>query len=579
MLSLTSTDPVHTQTRRRSDIPDLNGNTEGLKASQVKSLKALFQSRIPQGLFLSPPVARRITEISRETRRQVGVLVDRLGYVKYVLVGDAHSIFIPDLGRARAGSGRFRGLRLVVSNLRSEGLSKDNLTDLTLLALDCVVVVQSGTDGLPGPIEYGYVLPPEEVRSEESIWRLEQRESVHQWEEDFQGFINDLEARFARADRVQDVDGGTKAILIGVGGRDQVEAALRLEELERLAETAGLKVADRILQFRSKVDARTLIGKGKLQEVLLRSMHLGAEVLIFDRELSPSQLRNVATETELSVLDRTQLILDIFAQRAQTKEGRLQVELAQLRYRKPRLSAMPTAMSRLSGGIGGRGPGETKLEINRRRADEREIRITKELKKRGKQRGMRRDRRRKVGLPLVSIVGYTNAGKSTLLNKMTRSNVDAEDKLFATLDPTSRRLRFPRDREVILTDTVGFIRELPKELVEAFRSTLEEVIEADLLVHVVDAGSGESPIHIKSVNTVLEKLKCSDIPQILVFNKLDSIQSERLSELQQEHPDALFISAYTGEGLTNLMDAIEQAIFRSRAKEQYESEEPGHPVD
>lgn len=570
MLTLTSTEPVHSQPRRRSDIPDLNGNTEGLKASQVKSLKSLFQSRIPQGRFLSPPVARRITEISRDTRRQVGVLVDRLGYVKYVVVGDAHSIFIPELGRARAGSGRFRGLRLVVSNLRGEGLSKDNLTDLTLLSLDCVVVIQAGMNGLPGPIEYGYVLPPEEVRDEESIWRLEQRESVHQWEEDFQAFISDLEARFARADRVQDVDGGTKAILIGVGGQNQVESALRLEELERLAETAGLKVADRILQFRKKVDPRTLIGKGKLQEVLLRSMHLDAEVLIFDRELSPSQLRNVATETELSVLDRTQLILDIFAQRAQTKEGRLQVELAQLRYRKPRLAAMPTAMSRLSGGIGGRGPGETKLEINRRRADERETRITKELKKRGKQRGMRRERRRKVGLPLVSIVGYTNAGKSTLLNKMTRSKVDAEDKLFATLDPTSRRLRFPRDREVILTDTVGFIRDLPKELVEAFRSTLEEVIEADLLVHVVDAGSGEAALHIRSVNTVLQKLKAADIPQLLVFNKLDSIQSERLAELQLEYPEALYISAHTGENLTQLMDAIEQAIFRSRAKAEYE---------
>ena len=355
-----------------------------------------------------------------------------------------------------------------------------------------------------------------------------------------------------------------------MGGQNQVESALRLEELERLAETAGLKVADGILQFRKKVDPRTLIGKGKLQEVLLRSMHLDAEVLIFDRELSPSQLRNVATETELSVLDRTQLILDIFAQRAQTKEGRLQVELAQLRYRKPRLAAMPTAMSRLSGGIGGRCPGETKLEINRRRADERETRITKELKKRGKQRGMRRERRRKVGLPLVSIVGYTNAGKSTLLNKMTRSKVDAEDKLFATLDPTSRRLRFPRDREVILTDTVGFIRELPKELVEAFRSTLEEVIEADLFVHVVDAGSGEAAVHIKSVNTVLQKLKAADIPQLLVFNKLDSIQSERLAELQLEYPEALYISAYTGENLTQLMDAIEQAIFRSRAKAEYE---------
>lgn len=547
-------------------IPDLSGNTEGLKASQVKALKSLFRSRVPQGRFLTVPVARRMASISRETRRQVGLLVDRLGYVKFVLVGDAHSIFIPDLGRSRAGSGRFRGLRLVVTHLRGEGLTKDNFTDLSLLSLDCVVVMQSNPEGLPGPIEYAYALPPHEVHGNEDIWRVEQRDGVYDWEEDYGAFIEDLEARHARSSGPEKVQDGVKAILIGVGGQDAEEARLRLEELERLAQTSGLQVADRIVQFRDRPDQRTLIGKGKLQDALLRSMHLDAEVLVFDRELSPSQLRNVATETELKVLDRTQLILDIFAQRAQTKEGKLQVELAQLRYRKPRLKVMPTAMSRLTGGIGGRGPGETKLEINRRRADERENRLSAELKKRGKQRAMRRDRRRKVGLPLVSIVGYTNAGKSTLLNRMTRSEVDAEDKLFATLDPTSRRLRFPRDREVILTDTVGFIRELPKELVEAFRSTLEEVVEADLLLHVVDAGSSESTTHIQSVQNVLERLGCERTPQLLVFNKLDSISSEQRDALALDHPDALFVSAISGEGLQQLMERIEQSLFRAKAK-------------
>jgi GTP-binding protein HflX len=297
-------------------------------------------------------------------------------------------------------------------------------------------------------------------------------------------------------------------------------------------------------------------------------MHLGAEVLVFNRELSPSQLRNVATSTELNVLDRTQLILDIFAQRASTSEGKLQVELAQLRYRKPRLAIMPTAMSRLTGGIGGRGPGETKLEINRRRADERETRLSRQLKKLGKQRGMRRDRRRRVGLPLVSIVGYTNAGKSTLLNRMTKSKVDAEDKLFATLDPTSRRLRFPRDREVILTDTVGFIRALPKELVEAFRSTLEEVVDADLLVHAVDAGSEEADGHIRAVNDVLKRLDAADKPTLLVFNKLDTVDAERVEELRTRYPDALFVSALDGTGLHPLMEEIEQWIFRQRAGER-----------
>ena len=544
-------------------MPDLHGNTSGLKTSQVKALKSLYERRIPQAQFLTPELARRLTETSRECGRQVGLVVDRMGFVRHVLVGDAHKVFIPDLGRSRAGSGRFRGLRLIIGQLRGEGLTKDNLTDLTLLSLDAVIVVNAGTDGLPGAVEWAHMLPPDDVS--EDIWWKQARPSVHHWDEDFIAFIQELEGRFARSDRLRDVDGRQKAILVGVGlGRDGRNARSSLEELDRLADTAGLDVVDTVLQMRRKPDGRTLIGKGKLSDVLLRSMHLGAEVLIFDRELAPSQLRNIATATELSVLDRTQLILDIFAQRATTKEGKLQVELAQLRYRKPRLAIMPTAMSRLTGGVGSRGPGETKLEINRRRADERLTRIARELKKLGKHRGMRRDRRRKVGLPMVSIVGYTNAGKSTLLNRMTASKVDARDALFATLDPTSRRLRFPEEREVILTDTVGFIRALPKELVEAFRSTLEEVVEADLLVHVVDASSEERDVHIESVDDVLRRLGAGETPTLVVFNKLDAVTPTRLEELRQEFPDALLCSAHTGEGLGRLMREVEHTLWQTR---------------
>jgi GTP-binding protein HflX len=342
------------------------------------------------------------------------------------------------------------------------------------------------------------------------------------------------------------------------------EARLSLDELERLTTTAGLEVVDRALQVRREADNRTLIGKGKLQELLLKAMHLGAEVLIFDGELSPSQLRNIATETELAVLDRTQLILDIFAQRATTRDGKLQVELAQLKYRKPRLAIMPTAMSRLTGGIGGRGPGETKLEINRRRADERLDRVADQLKELGKQRGRRRDRRKRVNLPLVAICGYTNAGKSTLLNTMTNAKVDAEDKLFATLDPTSRRMRFPAEREVILTDTVGFIRRLPKELIEAFRSTLEEVVEADLLLHVVDAASGEKDVHMREVDRVLKQLDAHEIPRVVVFNKADQLSPEAQAELQVER-GGLLVSALTREGLDVLLVEVERQIFRDRA--------------
>jgi len=492
-------------------------------------------------------------------------MIDRRGRISHVIVGDAHQLFIPDLRRHRAGTGRFRGLRLIHTHLRGEGLSRDDLTDLALLRLDAIVVIQAQSDGLPGWAEVG-TLDPEAKAGDGEPWTVERIASIHKWDTDFLGFISELEALFSRADATRRVPGAEGAIVIGAATRDVSNAEASLDELVRLAHTAGLDVMDRFLQVRRKLDGRLVVGKGKLSEILVRAMQLDAECLIFDRELSPSQLRNIATETELKVVDRTQLILDIFAQRATTREGKLQVELAQLRYRKPRLAIMPTAMSRLTGGIGGRGPGETKLEINRRRADERMNRMEKQLSKLGKDRSLRRGRRRRVGLPQVSIVGYTNAGKSTLLNRMTHSKVDAEDKLFATLDPTSRRLRFPEAREVILTDTVGFIRKLPKDLIHAFRSTLEEVSEADLLLEVVDASSPEIDTHLAEVEDTLAQLGCTDTPIIRVLNKADAVDPSLWNALQDRY-DGYLVSARKGKGLERLMVEIERRLFRERAEE------------
>lgn len=517
---------------------------------------------------MSPEFARRMTELSRQSNRQIGVLVDRLGVVESVLVGDAHQLFIPDLGRIRAGAGRFRGLRLIHTHLRNEGLSKDDLTDLTLLRLDAIVVIQAQADGLPGPVEYGYLLPP----GSSEMWRVEKQATVHAWDEDFGLFIRDLEGQFKSAAKVRKVEGQEGAVLVSVTTGDPRTARLSLDELERLANTAGLAVMDRVLQVRRELDGRTLVGSGKLKELLLRCMHSGAEVLIFDQELAPSQLRNIATETDLKVLDRTQLILDIFAKRASTREGKLQVELAQLRYRRPRLALMPTAMSRLTGGIGGVGPGETKLEINRRRADERLTRVEKQLKEITAERRMRRSRRQRVGLPLVAIVGYTNAGKSTLLNRMTNASVDAEDKLFATLDPTSRRLRFPEEREIILTDTVGFIRNLPKDLVHAFRSTLDEVVEADLLLHVLNASDPEMETFKVAVEQVIRDLGASETPSILVLNQIDRADPARVQELVLAW-NAVAISALTGEGIEPLLERIERMLFREKLAKKWETGE------
>jgi GTP-binding protein HflX len=520
---------------------------------------------VPADRFVTPELARQLTELSRSIHRQVGLMVDRRGGVSHVIVGDAHKLFIPDLRRHRAGTGRFRGLRLVHTHLRGEGLSQDDLTDLALLRLDAIVVIQAQLDGLPGWAEVGTLrAASEEGEAAQTPWTVERIPNIHKWNADFLEIISELESRFSRRDSTRKIPGADGAIIIGVSAGDPITAAASLDELERLAKTAGLQVMDRFLQVRRKRDGKTIIGKGKLQEILVRAMQLDAEILIFDSELSPSQLRNLATITELAVVDRTQLILDIFAQRAKTREGKLQVEVAQLRYRRPRLALMPTAMSRLTGGIGGRGPGETKLEINRRRADERMNRMEKQLKKLSRDRGLRRGRRRKVGLPQVSLVGYTNAGKSTLLNRMTRSNVDAEDKLFATLDPTSRRMRFPESREVILTDTVGFIRQLPKDLMHAFRSTLEEVIEADLLIEVVDAASPDIETHIGEVEETLARLGCENTPVIRVLNKVDAVDPALWHGLKERY-DGLLISAQSGDGLKQLLEQIERHLFRERA--------------
>lgn len=524
-------------------------------------MRSLYERRVDRRSFVSPPLARSLTELSRDTGRRLGLLIDRQGKVEYVVVGDSHRVHLPDLGPKRAGASRFRGVRLVLTGLRPEGLSEDDLTDLSLLQLDGVATIRVLEDGLPGEIDFAYLLPP---TGDGSVSRTEKVRSVHEWDEDWHAFVLDLEAQFARHPQLRKVEGRDRVILVGVATNDLAKSKRGLVELERLAETANLEVVDRVMQRRKQLDGRTVIGEGKLEELIVRSMHLGAEGLIFDRELSPSQLRNIAESTDMKVLDRTQLILDIFAQHAKSREGKLQVELAQLRYRMPRLAIMPTAMSRLTGGIGGRGPGETKLEINRRRAGERATRLERELRELAQNRQTRRGRRERSGIPVVSIVGYTNAGKSTLLNRMTRSEVVAEDKLFATLDPTTRRLRFPEQREIVLADTVGFIEDLPDTLVEAFKSTLEELEEADLLVQVLDAADPEVQHHRAAVDSVLQALGLSETPQILVWNKADRADPSTLAALVEEN-GGLAVSALEGAGLEALLLEIERRMFRKVA--------------
>jgi GTPase len=376
----------------------------------------------------------------------------------------------------------------------------------------------------------------------------------------FTTLISSLENEFSRTQKTRKVNATDRAFLIRVETNPSGAGEKALEELKELARSCNVEVFDAVIQYRGQLDPRYVMGKGKLSEVVIRALQMGANLLIFDHELTTAQVRSIADFTEMKVIDRTQVILDIFAQRAHSREGKIQVELAQLKYLLPRLATKHTAMSRLTGGIGARGPGETKLEINRRRIRERIHILERQMKEIGKARGQRRVKRERTGLPIISIVGYTNAGKSTLLNALTQSRVTVEDRLFATLDPKSSRLRFPRDTEAIITDTVGFIRDLPKDLFAAFRATLDELHEAHLLIHVIDIGNLDFDDHISAVDKILDELDISSKPAILVFNKEDRFPDKSLLETLCSRYRAVAVSALDETTLPPLVEKMEAVL-------------------
>ncbi len=543
-------------------MKEIYGNTLGLKASEQSRLRNTYRRRVSPHEIVSPELARHLTELSRETNRQVGVLLNRKGEIEYVVVGNAHKLELPDIGRARAGQVRLRGLRLVHTHLKSEPLTKDDLTDLALLRLDMVAAVGVGDSGLPGVLHYAHLVPENGTGN---FWQVSTLPDVHDGQPDLLDTLEALEEELNRKAAARTVSGREKAILVAVclnGNRAHAEASLA--ELKELARTAGVEVIDSVLQMRREADPRYLIGRGKLEDLNLRSMQAMADVLIFDKDLTPSQGRHISEATSLKVIDRSQLILDIFAQRAQSAEGKLQVELAQLKYRLPRLVQSDTSLSRLAGGIGGRGPGETKLEIDRRRARDRINHLEKRIDALSREREVRRAQRNRRELPVISIVGYTNAGKSTLLNAITGSEVLAENKLFATLDPTSRRLRFPQEREVIITDTVGFIRDLPKDLVAAFRATLEELYDADLLLHVVDASDPSREEQVQAVENILDSLELMQKPRLMVWNKADLLTQEEVGSLLRTQ-GGVAISAASREGLAALLAKADTTLFAEGA--------------
>jgi GTP-binding protein HflX len=446
---------------------------------------------------------------------------------------------------------------------------------LEKLRFDALVMVVVTQDGLPGALTLAHLEPIEESSSlggpsmPSTVVRTHSARTIYDFPFDFSQFIEDLESRFTSLKTRLFDTSKEQAVLIGVYTERRATAEASMLELQELAYTAGIEVADSVMQRRRSLDPKTVVGKGKLEDIVLHCLDLGVDLLIFDRELSPGQLRSITNLTELRVLDRSMLILDIFAQRAKSSEGRLQVELAQLKYSLPRLTETDTGLSRLTGGIGGRGPGETKLEIGRRRARDRIALLEKKIDRVSSQRGLRRERRQSRGVPVVAIVGYTNAGKSTLLNALTKGDVFVEGKLFATLDPASRRMRFPNDREVVFVDTVGFIRELPKELVNAFRATLEEVGEADLLLHVVDGSDEEMREQIRVVGETLEMLGFGDKPRLLVINKVDLLSPIETRTLCNSF-DALGVSAVDRMGFQELINSVQDSLV-----ECFKGQDPG----
>lgn len=532
----------------------LFGNTGGLKSNHTRKLENLYRRRVQPVFLISPELARDICRLSMETGRQIGLLIDRLGKITHVIVGDHQSIMIPGLREYRSDPGRLLGLRCIHTHLGNETLTRDDLTDLALLRLDMMAAVSVGRNGLPERIHLSHILPG---HSEGPPYHIPEPLRPDQLDIDCREQIRALETEMAQT-RTAIAAGDTRerALLVSVTTRSRRQALESLDELKELARTSGIVVLDTILQQRKKVDARFLMGLGKLQELSILALQKAATLIVFDQDLNPSQMKSITGKLEdLKVLDRTQLILDIFAQRAISREGKLQVELAQLKYLLPRLVTKNTAMSRLTGGIGGRGPGETKLEINRRRVRSRIAQLEKSVRQVSRQRAQQKARRSKKGLPVISIIGYTNAGKSTLLNTLTNSAVLAENRLFATLDPSSRRLRFPQDIEVIITDTVGFIHNLPNDLVVAFRATLEELENADLLLHVIDISNPRYKTQIEAVERILADLKIGHIPCIQVLNKMDRVPPENL-EIIAARLNGIPVSALDRSSLRPLVHQV-----------------------
>ncbi len=544
-----------------------------MKPSHIKQLKRLYHQRLPGDCLTTPEFAQRLAAISSEIHQPICSYLNRRGQVIRIGIGSPHQTQIPPLELPRYGAERLCGIRCIATQLKRETPSESSLTAMALQRLDALAVLTLTGEGFErrGGGATGYVKDAylaHLIPHPEMPWTTTPALSLDQLsQQDFLALVDGLETEFRQAVAQQANVTGDRVLLVGLMVQQDTVVRFQegLEELAMLVDSAGGTVLETLRQKRTQPHPQTVVGQGKVQEMALRAQTLGANLIVFDRDLSPAQVRNLETQIGIRICDRTEVILDIFAQRAQSQAGKLQVELAQLEYQLPRLSGRGLAMSRLGGGIGTRGPGETKLETERRGIQRRLSRLQKEVTQLQAHRSRMRQRRQHQGVPSIAVVGYTNAGKSTLLNALTNADVYTADQLFATLDPTTRRLMLtaPNSHEplpLLLIDTVGFIHELPPPLVDAFRATLEEVTEAEALLHVVDLSHPAWEHHIQSVMEILTTMPVTPGPILIAFNKIDQVDGETLNYAKEEFPQAVFIGACDRIGFETLRQRLAQLV-------------------
>jgi GTP-binding protein HflX len=561
--------PRVSASRQQTDLGLSLAQAKGLKPYQRKQLQRLYQLRLPPNRLVTVEFAQRLGALTQDLESQpISVYLNRRGQVIRVGLGSPFETQIPAWELPRQGAERLSGIRCITTQVGPGGPSQKALTAMALQRLDALITLSVSPlegqlrrgGGVTGFVKCAYLahLVPEEGRR----WQVSEPLPLGILaEQDLQELVTELEDGFRRQATARQVDPKQeRAILVGLQGPGQSYEDLMdaLAELGRLVESAGGQVLQTIWQRRESPDSATVIGSGKVQELALLVQDLGANLVVFDRELTPSQVRNLEETLGVRVVDRSEVILDIFAQRARTRAGKLQVELAQLQYLLPRLAGRGRTMSRLGGGIGTRGPGETQLETERRAIQRRISKLRQEVEELRRHRQRLRQRREGSQIPVVALVGYTNAGKSTLLNALTHAQVYVADQLFATLDPTTRRLELPGQQAVLLTDTVGFLTELPEQLVEAFQATLEEVTEADALLHVVDLSHPNWEGQIEAVEKLLDQMPLTTGPRQLVFNKIDRLDPEWVEDVRLLYPKALFVSAATGQNLDQLRHTLAQ---------------------